>query len=290
MHQNKSVSKDFRSERSKLPAEAFAYAPGPELPPQDLIEEDLWREIISLPDDVMLRTSDHHGSELKAMNDIWGDWIESLGDEQDIVWNTMLDSADELQACTFNSLCGYYRVAASCLRNVLELSVIGTYFQLSSKNVEFDKWKRGEYEAKFGNACDYLIDHPSSKELDDHIGSRLDFSMFAKKPKNSWAGGLFRKLSDFVHSRPTRSAGIMWEGSNGPIYVTKSFGEIYALYLDTAALSYVLVKLARPKFGLPKAVKYIFGSRKVRPSKVATYAFEFLWPRNTKSLRTNQMM
>jgi hypothetical protein len=143
-------SKDFRSARRKLSKESFAYAVGPELAPTDLIEEKVWDGITFLPDDVMLRTSDHHGSQLKVMRDIWGDWIECIGKDQDIVWNTMLDSDDELQACTFNLLCGCYRVAASCLRSALELNLFGTYFQLSSKKNDFDKWKKSECaRAKF---------------------------------------------------------------------------------------------------------------------------------------------
>jgi len=273
-------SNDFRLVRNKLPPEAFAYAKGPELPPTDLVDEKAWYSITGLPDDVALRTSDHHGSQLKAMHDIWGDWIRSVPDEQDAINYTMLDSADALQACTFNALSGYYQVAASCLRSALELNVIGAYFQLLSKTSEFDRFKKGEYEVKFGNACECLFDHPSTQELHDYINSKMDYSIFAKKPheNESWARNLYSKLSHFAHSRPTHSAVVMWEGSNGPIYVTNSFGRIYALYLDTMSLSYVLVKLARPTLKLPRVTRHLFRSPKVRPSKVALYAFQHLWP------------
>ena len=88
------MNNDFRCVRKKLPPEAFAYAEGPDLPPQDLIEEDIWNSIISLPDDVSLRTSDDHGTELKFMHGLWSSIIESVGDTEDIMWHSLLDVAD----------------------------------------------------------------------------------------------------------------------------------------------------------------------------------------------------
>jgi len=59
---------DFRTTRYRLPPDAFALGPeGPDSPPQDLVEEEIWMSIIFLPDDVSLQTSDDHGAELRAM-------------------------------------------------------------------------------------------------------------------------------------------------------------------------------------------------------------------------------
>jgi len=79
---------------------------------------------VTLPDDVSLRTSADYGSELKVMDELWGSWIESLGDIQDPVLIGMLDAADEFQASTLISLRGYNRVALACLRAALELNTI----------------------------------------------------------------------------------------------------------------------------------------------------------------------
>jgi len=180
-------------------------------------------------------------------------------EEQDAINYTMLDSADALQACIFSALSGYYQVAASCLRSALELNVIGAYFQLLSKTSEFDRFNKGEYEVKFGNACDCLFDHPSTQRLHNYINSKMDCSVFTKKPRDdkSWARNLYGKLSHFAHSRPTRSAVVMREGSTGPICVANSFGRIYALYLDTMSLSYVLVKLAQHTLKLPDVTRFV---------------------------------
>ncbi|MFQ5886142.1 MAG: hypothetical protein ACE5II_02785 [Anaerolineae bacterium] len=275
---------DFRTTRCRLPLEAFLWAEGPDLPPSDLVEKQIWSSIISFPDDVSIRTSDHHGTELKAMHELWGGWIESFGEKQDAMWYVMLDTADELQACLFNSLCGFYRVAASCLRTALELTTIGTYFQLSLELSDLLKWKEGRYQVKFGMACDHLIAHRCTQPLGEYIKSKMNYSIFGQRSPGKpggWARKLHSELSDFVHSLPTHSSGSMWEGSNGPIYVPPSFGKVYALYLDTVALAYALVKLARPSFKLPGVAKHLFHIKQVRPSKVAVYTYEFLFGKDT---------
>ena len=272
---------DFRTTRSKLPPEAFPLgAEEPDSPPQDLIKKKTWKSIISLPDDVSLRTSENHGTELRVMHALWASWIESVQEGQDAISYTMLDASDEFQTCLFNSLCGFYRVAASCLRNALELNTIGVYFQLSSNPSEFLEWKEGKREISFGMACDQLLRHPKTKPLHNFLKSQMAYSIFEQKSTGNsggWARRLYSELSDFAHSRPTLSSFILWDESNGPAYTPSSFHMVYALYLDTMALSYVLVKLAKPTFMLPRKARQLLQSSKVRPSKVAAYSYKFLW-------------
>ena len=59
-----------------------------------------------------------------------------------------------------------------------------------------------------------------------------------------------------------------------------SFQRVNALYLDTMALSIVEVKLARPDFRLRPKMKDMFHSSNVKPSKVAVYSYQFLWPQD----------
>lgn len=280
------IQGNFRTIRHRLPPEAFALgAEEPDSPPEDLIEEKVWNSIVSLPDDVSLRTSDNHGTELRAMWELWESWIGSFGEEQDAMGYTMPYTADELQACIYNSLCGFYRVAASCLRSALELATIGVYFQLElGSNREFSEWKRGQNELWFATACQKLHDDPRTQPLQHYINSKMGYSIFGeKKSSKAWARIRHSELSDFAHSRPTHSLAAMWEGSNGPIYVRDSFAKVYALYLEIVALAYVLVKLARPSFKLPSVAKYLFHPKGVRPSKVACYSYEFLFGAETMS-------
>ena len=131
----------------------------------------------------------------------------------------------------------------------------------------------------FGEACDLLRCHPRVKQLENYLNSKMKYSIFGQRSLDKpggWARKLYSELSEFVHSRPTSTAVDMWQGSNGPIYVPASFRRVYALYLDTVALSYALVKLARPEFKYPNT-KHLFHSAHVLPSKVAVFTYKFLW-------------
>ena len=68
---------------------------GPDLPPRDLIDKAVWNSIINLPDDVSLRTSADHGTELKFMRKLWGSIIDNLGSIEDVMWHSLLDVADD---------------------------------------------------------------------------------------------------------------------------------------------------------------------------------------------------
>ena len=274
---------DFRSTREKLPPEAFAYGPeGSDPAPTDLVDVKTWNSVTSLPDDVSIRTSDYHGSELRTMNQLWGSFIEPPDADQDAMFHTMLDVADELQACVYNSLCGYYRVASSCLRNALELNTIEAYLQLCCTQSDVEQWIKGDRRITFGEACDHLRGHATIQLLESFVKSKMDYTIFGQKQtgkEEGWARKTYSRLSEFTHARPTATMARMWGGSNGPVYVSFSFGTVYALYLETAAISWVLLKLARPKFELPPTASHLFHSKNVRSAKVAIYSYEFLWGR-----------
>src|SRR6266568_24607 len=265
---------DFRESRIRLPPEAFAIAEGADLPPTDLIKKSVWASIVSFPDDVSLRTSNDHGANLETMHKLWGSWIESCGNDQDPMSYFMPDAADEFQASIFNSLCGFYRVASDTLRAALEKATIGAYFQLCA----LEGWKPdAPLEIKFGSACDALSDHSSIRPLNEYLKSKFGNALFEQKSMSDaggWARRLYSRLSEFTHAKSGKTSAAMWEGSNGPIYVSKSFGGTYALYLDTMALNFALVKLARPSFILPETAKTIFvNPPNAQPSKVSMYAF-----------------
>jgi hypothetical protein len=69
----------------------------------------------------------------------------------------------------------------------------------------------------------------------------------------------------------------MW-ASNGPIYVQEAFISFAAMYLQTSALGFILVKLGRPSFLLPQDALPVFGSARIRPMKIARVAYEYLFP------------
>lgn len=275
--------KDFRSERKLLPPEAFAYAEGADLSPQDLIDKDDWNSIMNLPDDVSLRTSADHGTELKYMHGLWGSIINNLGTVEDAMWHSLLDVADELMASIVSSLIGFYRVAASCLRNSLELATHGTYYQRCRSLSDYKLWRKNQGDVKFSGTCNGLNSLKDVKSLNNYVYSKMKDTVFEQKNSRyrsypgGWAWKLHSSLNNFVHAKPSYSHVDLWKGSTGPIYVPQSFWKISALYCETLALIHVLIKISRPKFLLPTEVLYFFKFPKVRPSKLAVYTYQFLW-------------
>jgi hypothetical protein len=175
-------NQDFRYLRCKLPSEAFALHPeGPEPPPEDVVEEEVWRTIVTLPDDVSIRTSDNYGTELKAMTELWESVIDMCAETRDAWYHTVLDMAEGLQSCTFNALCGYYRVAASSLRAVLEVIITGTYLQLERTAQDAIQWQNGQLEIKFGFGCDHLSRNPRVRRLESHLEKEMQYSIFKQK-------------------------------------------------------------------------------------------------------------
>jgi hypothetical protein len=89
-----------------------------------------------LPDDVSIRTSDHHGTLLKQANDAWGWWVSLVLDIQSLVEAPRDDSlslscilvTDELQASIYTMMTGFYRQSISALRSAVEALVMGVYF------------------------------------------------------------------------------------------------------------------------------------------------------------------
>jgi len=281
---------DFRAVRIVLEPDDFALSSGDELPPSDLVDKDTWYGITLLPDDVAIRTSNHHGDLLKLLYDLWGDWLKLLydlwGDRivavediQDPLYETILNAADEFQAATFNALHGYYRPAIGCLRNALEQITIGTYCQVCGKASDFEEWKEGKKKISFGQSCDGLAGAVSVQPLNAHLRSALSDSIFNQKTntnKGGWARRLYDELSDYAHTRPGFTNADSW-GSNGPVYARDAFESFGKMYLQTSALGFLLVKLGRHDFVLPQNALRIFTSAQLRPIKIACVAYEYLF-------------
>jgi hypothetical protein len=236
MPKRKSV-KDFRSSRELLPDEAFAWVTGNRSRPTDLVRKRVWREIMHLPDDVALTTSNHHGKQLRALSTLWGAWLEAIGEDQDALFGAMLDAADCFQSSTFDALHGYYRSALSNLRAALDVVAIGTVGNLGPADPVYAMWKDGNARLVFPRA--------QLRRFTNEPVSSLLFK------QDGWIDDLYDELSSYTHSRPDASDGTMWE-SNGPVYRTSAFRKVFGSQIATYAACYHMVKVGRPKFMLPK--------------------------------------
>jgi hypothetical protein len=239
-------STDFRAKRASLPDDVFLLVSGKRPGPTDLVTEDVWAGIMHLPDDVSLSTSNHHGSQLATLYSLWRDWIEAIGNEQDELFTSMLDGGDCFQASTFDSLHGYYRSALSNLRSAIELVAIGSLGNLSTNDRDYLRWKKQNIGSLPFSSC--------MRKLRGVTVASVRATVF--KP-NGWLEALYNELCAYVHSRPNSSDGGMWE-SNGPIYVGSVFNHVFQLQISTYAACYVLTKVGRPDFALPKSSEFLF--------------------------------
>jgi hypothetical protein len=244
-------SKDFRASRSLLPDEVFLLPPRirkrPE--PTNLVSEEVWDDIMHLADDVALTTSNHHGSQLATLCSLHRDWVTAIGDDPDQpdeLFGGMLDAADCLQASTFDSLHGYYRSAISNLRSAVELIAIGTLGNLAPRDPAYIRWKKRNIGSLPFKTCIRKL-----------RGATQSTGRARVLKSSGWAEALYEELCPYTHARPDASDGELWR-SNGPIYVASAFSAVFKFQVSTYAAGYVLTKVGRQRFALPKDSEFLF--------------------------------
>ena len=235
----------------------FAIAPGGYPGPTNLIHEAAWRSIVSLPDDVSIRTSDQYGPQLQQVCEYWSMWGRAVLAIQDLGSNpaesatavAACDAADEFQAATYCALVGYYRVAFSCLRNVLEQITIGTRLMLSTDAESFADWRNGNEHIGFGWAADTIMKNPEVRALEEHLKATAADSLFAQTPKGV-ARRLFAELSKYTHGAAGFTDADLRK-SNGPIFAPETFLAWWAATLRVYAVALHELRIAHALKALP---------------------------------------
>ncbi len=237
---------DFRAQRHVLEAHEYATG-GEEIAPTDLIERRVWDGITHLPDDIAIRISSHHGTQLKLLYELWGDWIRANGDPErpDNLFDGMLDAGDCFQCATFNLLHGYYRSALSDLRSALELVAIGTFGNLKPDDPVYMRWKVGGADLAF----------PSCRKRLHKAVSGAPIAWFLKT--GAWPEQLYYDLCRYTHSRPDASDGFLWE-SNGPVYNGRAIRLTFEMILCVYSVSYLFGKIGRASLTVPRDSMVIF--------------------------------
>ncbi len=269
---------DFRSRRTVLVRSDFGYAPKPAPRPSDIIDEETWDSILTLPDDVAVRTSNYHGTTIRQLHDLWGAWIECVGEKQDSMFSVMLESGDDFQAATYAAVTGFYRLSVAALRSALELTAIGAWAQVCGKHKEFRSWRSGKLPLSFGQACDGLFG--STPALRAHLQTTVGDSLFDQRnptDEGGFARRIYSDISGFSHSRPGHADSDMRE-SNGPIYVASAFKHVAWMQFETLGLCFVLLLIARPKQVLPEPAIELFRDVKQVKSRVTRAAFQYPYP------------
>jgi hypothetical protein len=239
---------DFRAVRWILEPDDFALSgdDGDDPPPTDPVDQETWHGIMDLPDDVAIRTSDHHGRYLKLLERLQGDWIKAVGTfDLDELSGCMLGTLECFQCATFDFLHGYYRSALSNLRSALELTIIGVYGNINPTGDKYQNWKNGSSLLSFTptrrEVWKVIRGHPNDWILQD--GQIL--------------ASVFNELCRFTHCRPDATDGDIWEG-NGPVYSKAGVRITLQACLQAYAICYLLIGIARPNFRLPSHSRVLF--------------------------------
>lgn len=251
---------DFRASRIVLEPGDFAVgSEQPDPKPSDLISEKAWHHLVILPDDVAVRTSNEFGTILVEVSELQSELVNVSLAVQDAtekaglkikdspISYALLVTADEMAASIYNALIGYYRVAFSAQRNVVENFAVASQLEISKDAARFQLWLAGD-EFKFGWAADNLPADQSVRQLELHLKATVADELFRQKG-NGDPGGfgrrLFGKLSKYTHGAPGFTDGDMWE-SNGPVFAPEVFENWHTAFLQTYAFGLIACRLAMP--------------------------------------------
>ena len=131
------TASDFRARRRVLLKSDFALADGRSPRPSDKIDKATWNNIVILPDDVAIRTTNHHGSAIKQISELTHEWVLHVDEADRIMLPVMMDAHDDCDAALYSAITGYYRLANSAMRSALDLIAIGTWAKVYGKQREF---------------------------------------------------------------------------------------------------------------------------------------------------------
>lgn len=255
---------DFRASRIVLEPSDFAIgSEQPDPKPNDPISEKAWNHLVMLPDDVAVRTSAEFGTVLAEVSELQSELINVSLAAQEIIEKAglkikespiayaLLVTADEMSASLYNSLTGYYRVAFSAQRNVVENFAVASHLEISKDVPRFRSWLAGEGFG-FGWAADNLPANKSVRELELHLDARVADDLFRQKTGSDpggFARRLFGRLSKYTHGAPGFTDGDMWE-SNGPVFAPNVFKNWHTAFLQTYAFGLIACRLAMPNLNI----------------------------------------
>lgn len=247
---------DFRSARRRLRPEDFALFSGEEAPPADLVTPGVWQGLTALPDDVSLRTSDRYGSTLALLWELWSQWtcvvlaLREAADEEGVspLTAAACDASEYFEASIYSALTGYYRLAHTSLRAVVENMTFGLAFELNPDDEEYGGWLEGNM-LRFDGAVQRAAKQPRVGILECHLAGVTSDSLYRSRHSSRGEGlarRLHRKLSKFAHGAPGHTDADIWH-SNGPIFVQVAFEEWVQYFLSVYALALLESRLGQPE-------------------------------------------
>ena len=167
-------------------------------PPTNLISAESWHGIMTLPDDVAIRTTSYQGSRIEVLHELWSGWISAFP-AQGIISAAMLDATDDFNAATFNLVHGYYRQSLASLRSALETIVFACECKATDDFAKWNRWLDGSEGVWFSSTCKKLRGLKDYILLEERSLQSLGTCIFPTDDKSKvyWATSLYKRLSEF---------------------------------------------------------------------------------------------
>jgi hypothetical protein len=151
--------------------------------------------------------------------------LQALGHEHPSPQIYALDFPSDLRASFYLLLGGYYRQAILCLRNWLEMRLLGICFGLVEQDhSKYEDWKLGKFEAPFGKRLiGRLFARAEFQKADNRFGLRARLK------------SLYSELSAFTHGAGLEKYDLQANTDNVPRYNSASADLWFALMNRTFA-------------------------------------------------------
>lgn len=273
------TERTYRERRAYLADHVFLSAPGGGKPPDDLLGEEEWANLMDLATDVLLRTTDYLGSMMDDMLTQDHAWLCALPTDPSsapFMFDAYLDAHDEFKAAPFIAAHGLYRQATAALRNALEVMTHAARFAIRNDNVGFQAWRSGTADSpKFGNSVDLIGQNPAVARIDATLGGS---GIFGVNPSGVLRS-LYANVCRYAHSQPGHTNADIWQ-SNGPVFIGGAFTQFWLDFCDVLLVCYILLKIGYPALNLPDVADGIAGNagagwHGLAPAAIAAY---FLQP------------
>jgi hypothetical protein len=210
-------------------------------PPSDLMPEERWDGVMTLPTDVALKTTSYEGSLAARLEELQSDWIFSWPQpgEAPFADEVCLLAGEEFDALVFNAVHGYYRQALGCLRNALEVMTIAAALAVTDNRAVFEQWRGGDRMLMVKDVRPWLRDSPVGRELD---AQAAPLTVFADA-RDGWLKARYERLCHYTHGRAGYNNVDFWE-SNGPVFRPQALLVVEQEFRETLAQCYLMLRLA----------------------------------------------
>jgi len=139
--------------------------------------------------------------DMQEQSRAWWDAFDLDDSKWPFFHDSYLDVIDEFDATPFIAAHGWYRQAATGLRNALEVMTHACRYAIVSDSAGYTAWRSNTAEPKFGNSVDIIGLKPTGKAVDSQLSGA---GLFGHNP-NGVLRSLYADVCRYAHSQPGRA-------------------------------------------------------------------------------------